>query len=310
MQDFGRRYAATVQAACGRNPWFMPCDVERAAKAICDQMLDRKKIRRWLSAYDVPAATPRNVAVIMAGNIPMVGFFDMMCVVAAGHRALVKPSGKDEVTMRWVVETLRGIEPAIAIDYLTDDMSPDAVIATGSDNTNRYFRARYGAIPHLLRGSRHSIAVLSGCETAGQLAALSQDIFSYSGLGCRSVSLIFAPRGYEFSVEVPPLNDEYINNYRQTRTLLAMNGVPFADWGGAVVCEDDDFPLELSRINVARYDTPAQVERWIESHDTELQCIVSECIEHPRCVGFGRAQYPSLTDYADARDVMEFLCGL
>ena len=184
------------------------------------------------------------------------------------------------------------------------------VIATGSDNANRYFRTQYAGIPALLRGSRQSVAVLSGRETEAQLEGLADDIWAYSGLGCRSVSLLFVPEGYDLRLRMPAVNEKYRNNYRQQKALLTMTGRPFRDLGSAVAVEERAFPAALSRIACSRYKTLGEVEAWLAQHDAELQCVVSECVSHGRRTGFGRAQFPALTDYPDDRDVIAFLAAL
>lgn len=207
----------------------------------------------------------------------------------------------------YVVRLLLEIDPEAPVALAGDDADADAVIATGSDNANRYFRTRYAGIPTLLRGSRHSAAVLSGEETEADLDGLADDLFAYSGLGCRSVSLLFLPRGYMPPLRAAAHNPKYGNNYRQTRALLAMTGTPYRDLHGAVLAEGREFPRELSRIHYTYYDTPAEAEAWLAAHDDELQCVVSRCVAHPRRADFGRAQRPALDDYPDDRDTMQFL---
>ena len=199
LRGFGddARTREVIGRACRENGWFTPADICRAVAAVADGMLRRDALAEWLAPYPVPVAEPRRVLVVMAGNIPLVGFFDMLCVLAAGHRCLVKPSAKDTVLMEYVIGLLRGIDPQVPVEFYDGSTSPDAVIATGSDNANRYFRAQYAGIPALLRGNRQSVAVLGGRETPAQLTALADDIWAYSGLGCRSVSLLFLPEGYD-----------------------------------------------------------------------------------------------------------------
>ena len=300
---------AVAVGACRANGWFRPAEVCRALHAIAADMLDDGLMAAWMAAYpSLPVAKPRNVLVVMAGNIPAVGFFDLLCVCMSGHRCLVKPSSKDRVTMDFIIEQLRDIEPSVPVEYY-DSQRIDAVTATGSDNTNRYFRAQFGGIPSLLRGSRSSVAVLTGDETEEELRGLSEDIFAYSGLGCRNVSLILTPRGHTPKIPAPhDVNPKYTNNYRQTRAIAAMRGEEFTDLGCAILTVGRDFPTELSRINYAYYDSAEEVADWLAAHDGELQCVVSrDAGLHPRAVGFGRAQHPQLTDYPDAVDVMEFL---
>ena len=313
--QLGRRLAAVTESdaavveACRANGWFRPSEVCGALRAVAADMLDGERLAAWMAAYpSLPAAERRNVLVIMAGNIPAVGFFDLLCVCMSGHRCLIKPSSKDRATMDFIIEQLRDIEPSIPIEFY-GSQRVDAVIATGSDNTNRYFRARFGGLPSLLRGSRSSVAVLTGDETEDELRGLSEDIFAYSGLGCRNVSLIFTPRGRLPEIPAPAdVNPKYMNNYRQTRAVAAMRGEEFTDLGCAILTVGCDFPTELSRINYAYYDSAEEVAEWLSAHDAELQCVVSrDAGLHPRAVGFGRAQHPQLTDYPDAVDVMEFL---
>jgi len=167
-----------------------------------------------------------------------------------------------------------------------------------------------GQADALLRGSRQSVAVLSGRETEAQLEGLADDIWAYSGLGCRSVSLLFVPEGYDLRLRMPAVNEKYRNNYRQQKALLTMTGRPFRDLGSAVAVEERAFPAALSRIACSRYKTLGEVEAWLAQHDAELQCVVSECVSHGRRTGFGRAQFPALTDYPDDRDVIAFLAAL
>ena len=159
----------------------------------------------------------------------------------------------------------------------------------------------------MLRGSRQSVAVLSGRETAAELSGLEEDIFAYSGLGCRNVSLLFLPRGYMPELRCTALNEKYRRNYLRERALLRMCRMPFVDLDGAVLCEDRSFPAALSRIHYTFYDSLADVEAWLAAHDDRLQCVVSQCVRHSRRVAFGRAQHPGLTDYADDVDTMRFL---
>ncbi len=302
---------AVMNAACRANGWFTPAEVCRAVGAIARDMLNREKLETWLADYPaVPVVAPRRVLVVMAGNIPLVGFFDLLCTVVSGHRCLIKPSAKDSVLMEYIVALLRDIDDSAPVEFYDGASPVDAVIATGSDNANRYFRARYAGIPSLLRGSRQSAAVLSGDETPEQLAGLADDIWAYSGLGCRSVSLLFLPEGYEPTLQMPPVNDKYKNNYLQVRALLAMQGHPFLDLGAAVAVEQRAFPTALSQISYTHYKTPDEVAGWLAMHDDELQCVVTECIPHSRRAAFGCAQSPALTDYPDNRDVIAWLTAL
>lgn len=300
--------AAVVEAACRANGWFTPDSVRAAVEAVRCELLDRAKLTAWIASYHLPVRHPKRVLIVAAGNLPLVGFFDLLCVLVSGHRAWIKSSSKDAVLMAWVVDTLLAIDPQLPVRHAADEEQPDAVIATGSDNTNRYFRARYGSIPALLRSSRQSVAVLAGDETEEELRGLSEDIWLHSGLGCRNVSLLMLPEGVAFPrLHLPELHPSYRNNYRQNRALRTMCGVGYLDLGGAIACRQAEFPRALSELSYFHYRSIAEAERWLAAHDRQLQCVVSRCVTHPRRVDFGRAQHPRLIDYPDAVDVVAFL---
>ncbi len=314
LATFGEdeRSRAVIERAEAENGWFTSGDVRYAVQAICEDMLCLAKLEPWLSSYNLPSAAPakpHHVAIIMAGNIPLVGFLDLLCVVASGNHAAVKMSGKDRVLMGYIIDLLRDIEPEIRISEYVDEMV-DAVIATGGGNANRYFRTRFAGVPSLLRGNRHSVAVLTGGESLEQMVALSEDVYRYSGLGCRNVSLIFVPEGGEVTLCEQEVNPKYFNNLRQTRALLEMGGTPYVESGSSLLTEGEEFPSQLSRINIVRYRSLAEVEVWLARHEEELQCVVTTAIEHSRRVDFGSAQRPALTEYPDERDVMRFLLDL
>lgn len=297
-----------IAQAVAENPWFTPASIRVSVEAICDEMLRCELLEAWLTPYAVPVANPRNVLIIMAGNLPLVGFFDLLCVLASGHRAWVKPSSKDRVLMNFVLDELRAIDPHLPAESYDGESFPDAVIATGSDNTNRYFRAQYQAIPTLLRGSRQSVAVLSGAETAEELRGLAEDIWLHSGLGCRNVSMVWLPEGMQMPRLQPcELHPKFRNNYLQTKAMCEMEGQPFIDLGGAVALQQSHFPHALSELSYAFYRSIDEVETWLDAHDRALQCVVSRVVTHPRRVDFGRAQHPALTDYPDAVNVVAFL---
>lgn len=255
-------------------------------------------------AYSLVGGSPgrKRVGVVMAGNIPLVGFFDMLCVLAAGYECRYKPSSKDAVLMDWVAEQL-----AVSLPVRRWDCGRvDALIATGSDNTRRLFEGRFAGLPTLLRGSRGSVAVLDGGESDEELRALADDIFSCSGLGCRSVSRLFLPAGYDIERLAEILNEHgapsegYRNNFLQRRAVLAMQGAKYTEGDFFLLREADGFPDYISEIRYGFGDA----EQWLAAHRDEVQCVVG------RDVPFGEAQLPGLTDYADGIDIMKFLMGL
>lgn len=310
MRGFGddERSRRCIADAVAANGWFTPGDLRMAAGAICEEFLDEGKLRRWLSGYDLSNLLPCRVAIIMAGNIPFVGFFDMMCALLCGHEVYVKPSRKDSATMEYVIGQLMEMCAGLPLRAYDGSQPVDMVIATGGDVAASHFRSRFSGIPSLIRGSRHSVAVLAGDETPEELLGLWDDVFSYCGLGCRNVSLVFVPRGGRLELKAPDaISGMFRDNYTYTKAMLTMTGVPFTDAGGYVAVESLGFPDALSRVNYHYYDDVSEVESWLGEHDGELQCVVSRCVDHPRRAGFGRAQYPALSDYADGTDVMEFL---
>lgn len=310
LNEFGQdeHSKSVILQAERENPWFSRHEIIRSVEAIGDHMLKREALEEWIANYPtLPSTEPKSVAVVMAGNIPLVGFFDLLCVVMAGHKCYVKPSSKDIVLMGYIIDTLKTIDKNIPIYIYEESIAFDAVIATGGDNANKYFKKMFANSITLLRGSRHSVAVLSGEETTDQLEALCDDIYAYSGLGCRNISMIFTPRGHK--VELPAYNtsEKYRNNYLQNRAILTLSGRDFTDNGSSCLINDSKFPHALSSISICEYETISEVDEWIKLHDNEIQCIVSDVIKHERCVGFGKAQQPELMDYPDGCDVMKFL---
>lgn len=306
-----------IDQAIAENVWFTPESIEYAIRAICNDMLQPTKLEQWLAQYPVPATSVRKkVGIIMAGNIPLVGFFDLMCVLLCGHICLYKSSSKDQVLTDHIVQMLQKIDPDLVLHKLAANDTLDAIIATGSDNTNRYFRSEYHDIPALIRGSRHSIAVLSGDESPADLQKLGDDIFTYFGLGCRNVSQIFVPETYDIKTLVAVLQkrcitfEPFLHNYRQTRALNQMLNHRYIDGGFFVLCEGEEPSNRISEITLTRYHTLTDVETWIQQHDNKIQCCVSTCIHHPRTVTFGQAQHPTPEDYPDGIDVIKFLQGI
>lgn len=295
-----------IERATKENEWFTREDILLAVKAIREEFLAEEKLLAWASRY--PKCPSRCVAIIMAGNIPLVGFYDMLCTLLCGHRALIKPSSKDRVLMQYITEELLSIEPALKIEPFKEGDIADMVIATGGNQAARHFSHRYGSLPTIIRGSRHSLAVLDERTTEEQLSALSEDIFSYSGLGCRNVSLVLYPEGHRPTLKMPTkANPMHYGNYLHARAMRTLLGEQFQDRDGYIEVEQWAFSDNISQLNLHPYRSKEQVAEWLEQHDNEIQCIVSDTLHHPRGVAFGRAQYPTLEDVADGVDVMEFL---
>ncbi len=300
-----------IEQAVAANEWFTRVGIHSAIEAITTHMLGERALEEWLCRYPALCqSAPRDVATIMAGNIPLVGLHDLICAIAVGHSLWVKPSSKDRVLMEWVIATLKEIEPSIPIYNYDEEREYNAVIATGGESAVRYFRSRYASTKILLRGNRHSIAVLDGSETQDELAALSDDIYTHSGLGCRNVSMIFAPKGHHLTIEGREVATGYRNNYRQRRAVMQICASEYYDNGTSLFVASRELPSHLSTISVYKYESLHEVEEWIAQHDKQLQCIVTNAVRHPRQVAFGKAQYPSLADYADGVDTIEFLTSI
>lgn len=307
------RSGEVVRRAVADNGWFSERDVLRAVDSIRVAMLRRPVLEKWLDNYKFNDSHPRTVAIVMAGNIPLVGFFDMMCVVISGNRALVKPSAKDSALINYIIDLLRELDSAIAIENYDDQTTIDAVIATGSDNANRYFKAKYGDIPAIFRANRHSVAVLTGAESDDELRLLADDIFVYNGLGCRSVSHLLLAEGFDVERLRRLLSksdcpgEKYCNNYRQQKALKELSGEMFLDGGFFTLSPSADQPDYISDITYEFYNDTQMVAQWIELNDKKLQCVVSNHFEHPYSVPLASAQTPQLDDYPDRVDVMKFL---
>ena len=312
LQSFASRHDV-IARAIEENPWFTQRDILRAVDAICQTMLQRDELEAWASRYTAVSA-PQRVALIMAGNIPLVGFFDLMCTLLSGNECHLKPSSKDSVLMHYIIDELRSIRPNIAIYDYAPPEHYDMAIATGGDDANRYFREHFATTRHLLRGSRHSIAVLSGNESKEELSALATDITSYSGLGCRSVSMIFYPESATPTLASHPASCPKLEaSLRMRKALLKMQGTPHYDLDGYIATHGTQFPTTLGEVTLHAYTTLSDVERWLREHSEDIQCVVSHLdtltphLPFGRTIAFGSAQYPTLMDYADGIDTMAFL---
>ena len=305
-----------IGEACEQNPWFAPHDVEFALEAIRDEFLDTNKVVKWLDTHHTtPPNEPKKVGVICAGNIPLAGFFDVMCVLAAGHRCFVKPSSKDTPLMMALCGFLRGC--GAPIELLHDLQEPDAVIASGSDVAMSAIGATYGSIPTLLRGHRSSVAVLNGGETEEEILGLGEDMFRYNSLGCRNITLLWLPEGYDLERLIHSLqpkrevvSPKYVGGYRQAKATAILTGESVVDGGFFLLQQKKSFPTRLTQVNFATYRTTGDVEEWLSANDVHIQCVATSAhtpLSHPRSTLLGQAQRPTLCDWPDGVDVLEWL---
>jgi hypothetical protein len=297
------------------NPWFTPDNVQRAISGI-GFMLNRERLTAWVSRYTLRNTNPKTVGLVMAGNIPLVGFHDFLCVLLAGHNAQVKLSSKDSVLMRHVADRLISIAPDFRsrIELHTGQLhNVHAVIATGSDNSARYFTYYFGKYPHIIRKNRTSVAILRGSESEVDLRALGKDVFAYFGLGCRNVSKIFVPTGFEMKKLAEAWNNyapiihhhKYANNYDYQKSILLVNRLPFLDTGYLLLLESEKLVSPISMIYYQHYPDEITLQQWLKEAEPKLQCIVGR--DNPSYIPFGMTQQPSPDMYADNADTLAFL---
>jgi len=299
------------------NPWFTEANLRMAVSGI-GEYLDEKKLRSWLSQYPPVGRKPKVVALIMAGNIPMVGFHDLLCVLINGDAALIKSSSKDTILIKVICNKLIEIDGRFAHKITFGDQLKnfDAAIATGSDNASRYFEYYFGKYPHIIRKNRTSIAILDGTENKEQFAALGSDVFSYFGLGCRNVSKLFVPRDFDFvrllnhweSFKDLGFHHKYHNNYQYQRSILLMSGLHFLDNGFVLLQEHEKLVSPIAVLYFEYFNNTEELSKRLDPLRDKLQCIVGNS---PLAdVGFGKTQCPGLADYADQMDTMKFLQGI
>lgn len=317
----GPEYAESlIQKALQHNAWFTPENI-RQSFASLGEMLVEKSLREWLSSYPFlfsgePGAPSKTVAIVMAGNIPMVGFHDLLCVLLSGHKALVKLSSDDAVLMPAIVFMLAEINKdlALQIEFAQGKLQQfDAVIATGSNNTSRYFEYYFGRYPNIIRKGRSSVAVLEGDESEAELTGLAKDVFSYFGLGCRNVSKVYLPEHFDlnrlFAAFFPYAwvvnHNKYGNNYDYHRALWMLNGDDILENGFLLVKEDKALVSPVGSLFYERYSDRQALLEQLRSRSGEIQCTVGRGF-----VPFGMAQCPSVGDYADGVDTMAFLGGI
>lgn len=302
------------------NRWFTVENITKSLEAIVQYYLNEGKLRQWLSNYSFAEHKPKRVGIVMAGNLPLVSFHDLLCVLVSGNIAVVKMSSKDKILLPEIVSLLLTIQPDFKdkIIYTETLKNIDAVIATGGNNSARYFDYYFGKYPNIIRKNRNSIAVLTGNETQEQLLALGNDVFQYFGLGCRNVSMIFFPEGYE----IPKLLDvwegkfnylmdesSYKNNYDYNRTLLLMNRTEHLASDYVMLKEDAAIATPVSLVHYQFYKNINDVKNFVSKNDDSIQCVVSENIEI-KGVPLGGSQQPELWNYADNIDTMSFLISL
>ncbi len=303
-----------------QNSWFTRANVIFAFKS-WSEALSENNVQQWLSQYQLPQTTsPKKILIIMAGNLPLVGFHDLLCVLVAGHKAIVKLSSDDRLLLPYLIKQIRAFAPewAEAVAFTDDKVTEyDAVIATGSDNTARYFEYYFGKKPHIIRKNRHSVAVLTGEETPEELQDLGKDIFLYYGLGCRSVSKLFVPQGYDFDLlfqAIYPYKDiieeqKYANNYDYNKAVYLMSLYKLLENGFLLLKEDEHYGSPIATLFYEYYTNKETLKKKLATDREKIQCVVGHNFIDGE-IPFGQTQTPKLWDYADGVNTLTFLLNL
>ena len=303
-----------------QNSWFTRANVIFAFKSWSDA-LSENNVKQWLSQYQLPQTTsPKKILIIMAGNLPLVGLHDLLCVLVTGHKAIVKLSSNDCVLLPYLITQMKTFAPewTEAVTFTDDKVTEyDAVIATGSDNTARYFEYYFGKKPHIIRKNRHSVAVLTGKETPEELFALGKDIFLYYGLGCRSISKLFVPKGYDFNLlfqAIYPYKDiiqeqKYANNYDYNKAVYLMSLFQLLENGFLLLKEDEHYGSPIATLFYEYYTDVDSLKEKLTTDAEKIQCVVAHNFTTEE-VDFGETQIPQLWDYADGVDTLNFLLKL
>ncbi|MBK9635753.1 MAG: acyl-CoA reductase [Bacteroidetes bacterium] len=298
------------------NAWFEPINTKQYLLSIASAFLSQSNLEKWTSNYNISKnLSNKNIGIIAAGNIPIICFHDVLCVLISGHKAQIKLSDKDKYLLPFILNKLIEIEPAFEnqIQIVERIVQPDAIIATGSDNTGRYFEHYFGKYPNIIRKNRHSIAILEGNETDEELLALGNDIFDYFGMGCRNVSQLLIPKDFDltkFKTIWEPFKDimehnKYRNNLDYQRTVYLMSIKPMVDIDFINIVDNDSLGSPIACLHLKRYENKKEIDEFIESNKMQLQCIVGKDY-----TPFGKSQMPQLWDYADNIDTMKFLVDL
>jgi len=297
------------------NPWFTKDNILFCLEYWAEN-LTQEKLSHWLSKYNFSKHKNDKIGIIMAGNIPMVGFHDALCVLLAGFSAKIKLSTKDKILIPFLLNYWKELDPSIEFEFIERVTGIDKLIATGSDNTSKYFEYYFKEIPHIIRKNRTSVAVLNGNETKEELENLSKDIFTYYGLGCRNVTQLFLPKEFKinhifeavFSYKEVINHNKYGNNYDYHKAIFLLNRDNFWDNNFLLLKESNAIFSPISVLNFSFYEDLKEIENFIMENENKIQCIVSNENFPFETVTFGQSQLPMLDTYADGIDTMQWIC--
>ncbi|HLG02823.1 MAG TPA: hypothetical protein VI731_04470, partial [Bacteroidia bacterium] len=322
LTSAGKKMQEMIPLVTHGNGWFTNENVRHRLEAIVDS-LEISILNTWLSKYSIPEKPGnKRVGVIIAGNIPLAGFDDFRCVLLAGHIFIGKLSSGDKLLLPLVAEILTEIQPEYKSQIqFTEERLPsiDAVIATGSNNSARYFDYYFSKYPHIIRKNRNGVAILTGKEDAAELDALGEDIFRYFGLGCRSVTKLFVPAGYNFNLlfenmmrwgESMMANNKYMNNYEYNKTVYLLSKIALLDNNFLLLKEDEGLSSPPGVLFYEYYDSLPELRKKINAASALIQCIVAQPGIAEGAIPFGQAQQTLPSDYADNIDSMQFLLSL
>jgi acyl-CoA reductase-like NAD-dependent aldehyde dehydrogenase len=312
-------FDAIIEQQSIKNKWFTKENCRFALQAIV-KMLDEKSIGTFFQKYQHEFTKEhklQKIAVISAGNIPCAAFHDFFCILISGNQFIGKLSKQDALLLPFIVEKLVKIAPEFAEKIVFVEKLPkfDKIIATGSNNSARYFEYYFKETPMLLRKNRNSVAILTHNETDEDLRKLAIDVFQYFGLGCRSVSKIYVPKNYNLEKLINIFQEEsqsllfhnsYVNNYEYHRAIFALNKTPFYDGSSFLFAQNQSWASPISVIYFDEYETITEVLAQIQNHKNEIQCVVSNDVAVENRISFGDTQFPSLFDYPDNEDILLF----
>ena len=313
------KFLDLLRLSQSHNGWFTQEQVYYAVHSWA-QALSEENLTKWISRYDLSAVKQKTVGLILAGNIPLVGFHDFLSVLISGHKVMVKTSSNDQHLIKFLADYLTSVEPKLAnsINFTDGKLEKfDAVIATGSNNTARYFEFYFKNKPSIIRKNRNSIAVLNGNENKNDLVNLGEDIFRYFGLGCRNVSKIFVPINYNFDVFFKAIfhfkdviyYEKYANNYDYNKAVFLMSNFKLLDNEFLTLKEDSSYASPISSLFYEYYENLDDLQTRLTKEAEQIQCIVSNNLI-ANSIPFGKTQQPKLWDYADNVDTLQFLASL
>ena len=309
-------WQAVKERASQENGWFTPGYIDTAVDNICGAFLQKDKLETWVADCQIPQenSNPKTIGLVMAGNIPLVGFHDLLCCFITGHIVLVKTSSKDDAMIKHLVQQLCQWDATVQhyISFADQLKNCDAYIATGSNNTSRYFEFYFGKYPNIIRRNRTSVAILDGTETAGELQGLADDAMIYFGLGCRNVTQLFVPKEYDFIPLLTALkkyswaadHHKYRNNYDYNLALHILNNKYYMTNETTLIIEHESAFAAISQLHYQYYEEANVVLNKLKQSE-EVQAIVGHY-----GIPFGKVQQPTLTDYADGINTMEWLVKL